>query len=430
MFKYFFAILFLLSCCTACRNHQRIDVDPAYADSLIGHYAPPAGQLENEQEIVFWKGRIDPRNPGMLDEAKYAAVLVARFHQQGDIYDVIKADSTLLRIEDVFNQREAGPFLSLTSNSILQHRFNLAESFRAKANLIGLKRQEMLTSLFDVSFETGRYDLAQNAVNELKPVQDFDYYFRRSKMDHLSGNLDSSISAMLKAADLADGSAYLKRVALSNAADLYIHAGRMKESSDLYRQCIAISSADFHSILGLGWIALVNDHHDSLAERLFRFVESKNKLPDPLFKLTQMADARQDTLLERKYALAFAAAATDSVYGNMYNKYLIELYMGILDAPDKAVMLARKELDNRATPQTYAWYAWSLARDHHKAEAYKVFLEHVSGKPLEGLELYYMGKLMQELDKGYNASEFFKAAYANRYDLSPGMVRDMEKMRE
>jgi hypothetical protein len=57
----------------------------------------------------------------------------------------------------------------------------------------------------------------------------------------------------------------------------------------------------------------VNDHNDSLAGRLFRFVESKNKLPDALFKLTQMADARQDSVLERKYALAFAGAATDSV---------------------------------------------------------------------------------------------------------------------
>jgi hypothetical protein len=106
-----------------------------------------------------------------------------------------------------------------------------SDSFRAKANLVGLKRQEMLTSLFDVSFETGRYDLAQNAVNQLKPAQDFAYFFRRSKMDHLNGDLDSSISAMLKEADLTEESVYLKRVALSNTADLYIHAGRMKESA-------------------------------------------------------------------------------------------------------------------------------------------------------------------------------------------------------
>jgi len=38
-----------------------------------------------------------------------------------------------------------------------------------------------------------------------------------------------------------------------------------------------------------------------------------------------------------------------------------------------------------------------------------------------------MGKLMQSLDKGYNAEQYFKAAYKNRYDLSPEQVRDLEK---
>ena len=34
---------------------------------------------------------------------------------------------------------------------------------------------------------------------------------------------------------------------------------------------------------------------------------------------------------------------------------------------------------------------------------------------------------MQSLDKGYNAEQYFKAAYKNRYDLSPEQVRDLEK---
>ena len=56
-----------------------------------------------------------------------------------------------------------------------------------------------------------------------------------------------------------------------------------------------------------------------------------------------------------------------------------------------------------------------------------MYQQHVSGKPLEGLELYWMGKLMQGLKKGYNAEEFFKAAYKNKYDLSPGIVKDLQK---
>ena len=131
-----------------------------------------------------------------------------------------------------------------------------------------------------------------------------------------------------------------------------------------------------------------------------------------------------------KYAREFEEQVTQPAYGNMYNKYLIELYTGILNEPAKAVVLAERELQNRITPQTYAWYAWALLADHKSDEAYKIYQQHVSGKPLEGLELYWMGKLMQELNKGYNANQFFKAALKNEYDLSPVYIRDLKNAAE
>jgi hypothetical protein len=88
--------------------------------------------------------------------------------------------------------------------------------------------------------------------------------------------------------------------------------------------------------------------------------------------------------------------------------------------------MSKRELDNRATPQTYAWYAWSLFCNNKKNEAYEVFKKNVSGMPLEGLELYWMGKMMQGLNKGYNAQAFYKAAYLNKYDLSPRILKDLE----
>jgi hypothetical protein len=41
------------------------------------------------------------------------------------------------------------------------------------------------------------------------------------------------------------------------------------------------------------------------------------------------------------------------------------------------------------------------------------FLNHLFRETIEG-RLYYMGKLMQSMDKGYNAEQYFKAAYKNR----------------
>lgn len=363
----------------------------------------------------------------MVNESRFAGCLYTRFHFFGDIYDLIKADSILRKVNADFNYKEASADLTLSAYSITEHRFMQADSFLQKAKQLGIKPYESLTSSFDVDFELGRYGEAQLALNGLAAPNDYGYFFRKSKMEHWQGALDSSIDAMLRAARLNNGSDYLKQVALANAADLYIHAGDLQRASDLYVQCIRSDGDDFHSLAGLGWIALVHDSNDSLAEKIFQFILSKNKLPDPLFKLAQVAEVRGDSTGQMKYAEAFAAAASNALYGNMYNKYLIELYTGILKNAPKAGMIARQELNNRATPQTYAWYAWSLFKNNKKDEAYSIYRQHVSGKPLEGLELYWMGKLMQGLGKGYNASEFFKAAYTNKYDLDPAIMKDIGK---
>ena len=109
----------------------------------------------------------------------------------------------------------------------------------------------------------------------------------------------------------------------------------------------------------------------------------------------------------------------------MYNKYLIQLYTGILQQPSKAVAIAFEELKNRNTPQTNAWYVWSLFSNHQDAEAYRVYQNNVAGKPLEGLELYWMGKLMQGLNKGYNAKQYFQEAHKNEFDLNPSLAKDL-----
>jgi hypothetical protein len=49
---------------------------------------------------------------------------------------------------------------------------------------------------------------------------------------------------------------------------------------------------------------------------------------------------------------------------------------------------------------------------------------------LEALELYWMGKLMQSLNKGYNAKQYFTEAVKNKYDLNPIVIKDLNKLVE
>ena len=425
--KYIYSVLCLSLLFATCKKEKTILVDKTYVDSLITHYTLPRAASDNEKDMHFWKARIEPKNPGQTNEGRYASTFITRFHQFGDIEDVKTADSIINGINKTYNNSLGGPFLSLTSSAMLQHHFAKADTFLQKAKKIGVETAAAIIVSFDVDFELGKYGEASSYLKTMKKVPDYNYCFRQSKFDHLNGAIDSAITHMLKAADLGKKSPYLKGVALSNAADLYIHSGDLEKAADLYKECIRLNSVDFHSILGLGWIALIHDNNDSLAQRIYKFVLTKNKLPDPLFKLYQMMQHKGDINLEKSYARQFVDAATIPAYGQMYNKYTIEIYTGILNQPAKAETLAKNELNNRATPQTYAWYAYAMFMNGKKDEAYKFFEQHVSGQPLEGLELYYMGKLMKGMDKGYNARQFFKAAEKNLYDLSPAMQKDVTK---
>ncbi len=421
----YITLALLVAGLSGCSRNKKQIVSKDFVDSLIIHYQEPAFSQINDSVLLFWKKRIQPQLPGIVSEMKYAGALSMHFHLYGDIQDIRMADSTIRKLDADFNHHESAAQLFLMRDAILQHRFREAATWLERAESNGLKKYDWLTATFDVDFELGNYFNAAHALQELKG-NDYGYYFRRSKMDHVNGLLDSSIQSMERADQSEQNNPYLQQVALSNEGDLLIHEGNLEKAAVLYKQCLGMNGADFHSFSGLGWIALMQDHNDTLAEKIFSFVREKNKLPDALYRLCMMASSRGDTLLEKKYAEAFAHEASDSLYGNMYNKYLIELYTGILNNRVQAAYLAKKELENRATPQTHAWYAWTLYSSNKKDLALEYFQKNISGRPLEGLELYWMGKLLRGENKGYDANAYFKAAYTNKFDLSPGIQHDLE----
>ena len=424
--KQYIVLIALISSITACRQQEKIIVDPFFVDSLISHQQPSEAAISNENEMQFWKARIDAQPSGFTNEGKYAATLSRRFHIYGDIDDILKADSIVRSLNEQLNGKDVGPLLSLTGYAILQHQFNNAADYVQQLKVLGSEKYTVSLLSFDTDFELGNYYGSSEVLKAIRNNNDYGYFFRLSKYEHLKGNINASIAAMERAAELGVSNDYLKQAALSNLADLYLHAADLQKAANLYQQCIRMNSCDFHSIMGLGWLALMNDKNDSLAERIFQFVHLKTKSPDPVFKLSQVAAQRGDSVMQDKFAREYVQQVSNIAYGNMYNKYLIELYTGILHNPEKAETIAGNELRNRATAQTYAWYAWSLYANNKRDEAYKVYQQHISGKPLEGLELYWMGKLMSGLGKGYNAKEYFKAAMQNRYDLSPDMKKDLE----
>ncbi len=420
--KNLFLSIFIIFTIISCKKEAKIIVDKTFVDSLITHYKPSTREKINAADLIFWKNRLDSLPKSYLNAQKYAGTLGARFRLYGDINDLIKADSIMNWLNKENQEKDAGIFRTLAANASQQHRFGEASGYAHKAADIGSEKYASELILTDTYFELGQYEFVRKQLNRLRKSNNYGYFFGLSKYQHWEGKLDSSIISMQKAQELAGNNDFLKQIAISNIADLYLHSGELEKAANLYKQSISIDVADYHSLAGLGWIALVHDKKDTLAEKIFQFVQSKTKSPDMFLKLSYVAQQRKDATAEKKYAQIFANEASKPIYGNMYNKYLIELYGEILNEPQKMLAIAEKEIKNRAMPQTYAWYAWASFKNNQKQKAFQVYEDFVSEKPLEGLELYYMGQMMQESNKAYNAKSYFEAAYKNRYDLSPKMM--------
>ncbi len=115
------------------------------------------------------------------------------------------------------------------------------------------------------------------------------------------------------------------------------------------------------------------------------------KSPDPLFKLSQATEVN-NAEASKKYAMKCVEQVSDTAYGDMFNKYLIQLYTGILNEPKKALVIVEREITNRGTPQIYCWLAWSLFANGEAEKAYEVYQKNISGKGLEGFGIVFDGK--------------------------------------
>lgn len=411
-----FAGFLLIVIFFSCHSVTTPAIDAKYADSLFIHY-PSKSMVEDN--LAFWQKRMETLPDNFVNGPEYAAALLTAFRQSGDISQLIKADSLVNETNEANAGKEPGNWRGLASLAMMRHQFSLPASYLKQAVAIEGNSVPNAFLDFDISFESGNYYRAKKLLEALKTGNEYGYLFRRSKYEHYKGSLDSAIACMKKAANKAGNNKSLQQLALSNAADLYMHKAAIKEAVDLYKQSLQLNPCDLHSITGLGWIALVHDGNDSLAERLFQFVQSKSKSPDILLKLSQLEGYRKNSIRQKGYATQFVHAVTEPVYGKMYDKYLIDIYTGVLPDPQRAIKLAREEVNDRPTAQSYAWYAWCLYSNKEYDKAWSMYKEFVSGKPLEALELYYMGCMMQGMEKSYNAHEYFSAAWKNKYDLDP-----------
>lgn len=423
------SLLVIFSVFTACRHSPKPIVEQNFVQDLIKSKDSLNGaEIENliKGELRFWEARLAAMPSSYTSAKKYAGALVQDFHLNGNLNQLLKADSIFRQINESEQEQDAGILRSLASIQITLHRFKEANEYVLKAKNVGTEKQDTYWLFFDTQFELGNFTLSKDILNKTASTNQYGYLFRIAKWKHWLGETDSAAYYFDQAANWAGNSLILKQVAKANLADLFLHNNQLEKAYKLYKENLIANPNDHHSLQGMGRIALTHPSTIDLAQQLFFHQAKINQSPDAIYNLIWLAEKNKDKVLQKKYAEEFESKATHSKYGGMYHKYLIELNTGVLNNPSKALAIAEVEIQNRATPQTYAWLVYTLQLNGKLSVAKKLYQEKVSGKPLEALELYWMGKTMELQYKKHLATKFYKAAAENIFDLSPTKQSELE----
>ncbi|RYY84775.1 MAG: hypothetical protein EOO15_18590, partial [Chitinophagaceae bacterium] len=273
---FLFSALLLASC-----TSRTTLVEATFVDSLITNYHDPAPLKLVQADLLFWQRRVDSLPFDLTNQQKWAAALTERFHLLGNVDDLLRADSIFTGLNRFYKNREPGPLLALAGMKMSRHQFQEAKSLVDSAAALNAMRYAVTLTQFDVAFELGDVKRADALLRSVLGHNEYGYQFRRAKLAHYEGETDSAYASMIRAAGLTE-SPQLKAIALSNAADLQLHKGDAGAAADLYRAAIRLNGADFHSIAGLGRIALLHDHNPQLALRIYSFVAGQHHSPEML----------------------------------------------------------------------------------------------------------------------------------------------------
>ncbi|WP_366183748.1 hypothetical protein [Flavobacterium ovatum] len=382
------------------------------------------------EEIKFWEAKYqaDPVQNSYLGiiASNYSTL----FQYTGDIKDLYKADDLLTKSNEVRNYAKVGTLRSLARNFIAQHRFKEALTLAEKALVIGEGKAESQKLLFDIQMELGNYDAALANLEAIKDMKDYDYLIRLAKWNDHKGDLDTAITFMEKARTIAEkeDNKTLKIWSYSNLGDFYGHAGRIQESYDSYLKTLSIDPNYTYALKGIAWIVFSHERNTKEAKRIIETIERTHNTPDFLLLKSEISSFEGDKEASKKYKKAYFDMLAQHNYGAMYNKYNTLIYADDKMTANKALEIAKVEVDHRPTPDSYNLLAWSYLKTGDAKKALHIMNEKVVGKSFEPHVQYHLAMIYKANNKMEKVPGLKKELESSIYELGPEFEAKIQKL--
>ena len=364
-------------------------------------------------EIDFWQKKFNATPNQITFLTPIAANYSKLFELTGNIDYLIKTEELLLKSNETYKYSSVGTIRSLARNYISQHRFKEALVLANKALAIGEGMKETQKLLFDVNMELGNYTEAEKNLIAIKDFKDFDYLIRISKWSDHIGDLKTAISFMEKAKIQAEANENkaLMIWSYSNLGDLNGHDGNIKDSYNYYLKTLGLEPNHSYALKGIAWIAFSYENNLDEAKRIIAKISQKHNTPDFYLLKSKIAQFENNQSAEKQNLASYFKMLENTKYGAMYNKYNTLIYADDKMTASKALQIAKTEVAQRPTPDSYDLLAWAYHNLGETKKAFEIEQNHVYGKSHEPMLNYHLAviykanKMNKEVLRGFKSIE-------------------------
>lgn len=384
------------------------------------HYLASTPVKTTSKYFQLWGSKIKQDSLQMMGLANVASEYNRFFQGTGDIKYLKMAERSLEKALEVAALGKAGYMRALARNYISQHRFKEALELAQAARKQGSGVNATQALLFDVQMELGNYEKAHMYLDSIRNMSDFGYLIRLAKWNDHKGDLDTAIRFMEKAYDRArmSNNRDLLLWSTTNLADFYGHAGRIEDSYNLYLKTLEIDPKNAYAKKGIAWIVYSHERNGKEALRIMDSIIQKHQSPEYDLLKAEIAEFMGNESLKLQALDNFHKKVGNMDYGEMYNAHNVDFLIA-MDVTERALTLAKREVGNRPTPETYGLLAYSYLKKGEKKKALQLVKTHIEGKTYEPSTLSQAAEVYKANGEYKKAQELKQELTGAIYELGP-----------
>lgn len=409
--------------------------EPAPAEALPGARLPvtpapsaTAATAQRDADVAFWQARVEDEG-GILSTLHLVDALIERARAAGDLADLGRASAALDRLEDDAPPTDPDVLERCGRIAFALHDFRAARQAAEAVLDSEHSNAGALALLGDASLELGDITSADAAYARLAEAGEGPAVLSRlARRAWLGGEVDEAEDLVGRAIDAAVliGSDDERAFYNYQLAEMLRWRNALTDAEAAYRD--ALMHQPDH-VPAMGGLARVLEAQGKRAEATELLERATAQLPS-IELVAALGDLYaldgRDDVAEDQWALAERIAEVGATNGGVHDRQLVLFLADHERDPDRAVALARAELETRGDVYGHDALAWALYHAGDYAEADVHAAKALALGTPDGRFHYHAGLIAMALGRTDEAGEHLERAATLDAALPPLQVPRLE----